>query len=43
MADNMEICKQWGDNPSFKKRLADMVFSVTYNADGEPFQGQAIV
>ncbi|MDR0867112.1 MAG: DEAD/DEAH box helicase family protein [Planctomycetota bacterium] len=43
MEDNMEILKQWGDNPSFKKWLADMVFSVTYNAEGEAFQGQAIV
>jgi type I restriction enzyme R subunit len=34
MADNMEIFKQWGDNPSFKKWLADMVFSVTYNTEG---------
>lgn len=39
MADNMEIFKQWGDNPSFKKWLADMVFSVTYNTDGKPFDG----
>ncbi|GHU55798.1 hypothetical protein AGMMS49975_18100 [Clostridia bacterium] len=43
MTDNMEIFKQWGDNPSFKKWLADMVFSATYNVDGKPFQGQAIV
>jgi type I restriction enzyme R subunit len=35
MADNMEIFKQWGDNPSFKKWLADMVFSVTYNQDNK--------
>lgn len=41
MADNMEIFKQWGDNPSFKKWLADMVFSVTYNAEGKPFDGVA--
>lgn len=39
MADNMEIFKQWGDNPSFKKWLADMVFSVTYNKDGAEFDG----
>lgn len=41
MADNMEIFKQWGDNPSFKKWLADMVFNVTYNTDGKPFEGGA--
>jgi len=39
MADNMEIFKQWGDNPSFKKWLADMVFSVTYNPGGKAFDG----
>ncbi|WNQ12203.1 type I restriction endonuclease [Paenibacillus aurantius] len=43
MADNMEIFKQWGDNPSFKKWLADMVFNVTYNTDGKPFSGEATV
>lgn len=43
MADNMEIFKQWGDNPSFKKWLADMVFNVTYNTDGKPFKGEATV
>lgn len=43
MADNMEIFKQWGDNPSFKKWLADMVFTVTYNTDGKPFKGEAKV
>lgn len=43
MADNMEIFKQWGDNPSFKKWLADMVFSVTYNDEGKPFDGETVV
>jgi len=38
MADNMEIFKQWGDNPSFKKWLADMVFSTTYNSKGTPLE-----
>lgn len=37
MADNMEIFKQWGDNPSFKKWLADMVFNVTYSTEGKVF------
>ena len=31
MSDNMELFKQFNDNPSFKRWLADMVFSVTYN------------
>ena len=30
MADNMELFKQFNDNPSFKRWLADMVFNVTY-------------
>jgi len=30
MADNMELFKQYSDNPSFKKWLSDMVFNVTY-------------
>jgi len=42
MADNMEIFKQWGDNPSFKKWLADMVFNVTYNTDGKAFDDETI-
>lgn len=36
MSDNMEIFKQWGDNPSFKDWLEKMVFNVTYNPGGEP-------
>ena len=31
MADNMELFKQFQDNPSFKKWLSDMVFNHTYN------------
>lgn len=38
MADNMELFKQFNDNPSFKKWLSDMVFNVTYNTAGEEFQ-----
>ena len=30
MADNMELFKQFQDNPSFKKWLSDMVFNMTY-------------
>jgi type I restriction enzyme R subunit len=33
MSDNMELFKQYSDNPSFKKWLSDMVFNVTYNAE----------
>lgn len=32
MADNMELFKQFQDNPSFKKWLSDMVFNTTYEA-----------
>ncbi len=39
MTDNMEIFKQFNDNQSFKKWLSDMVFTVTYNKDGEAFKG----
>lgn len=37
MADNMELFKQFQDNPSFKKWLSDMVFNLTYNTKGEPY------
>ena len=37
MADNMELFKQFQDNPSFKKWLADMVFNLTYNPEGKPY------
>ena len=30
MADNMELFKQFQDNPSFKKWLSDLVFNTTY-------------
>ena len=36
MSDNMELFKQFQDNPSFKKWLSDMVFNLTYNPDGKP-------
>lgn len=38
MADNMELFKQFNDNPSFKKWLSDLVFNLTYNPDGTPFE-----
>lgn len=33
MADNMELFKQFQDNPSFKKWLSDLVFNLTYNPE----------
>ena len=36
MADNMELFKQFQDNPSFKKWLSDMVFHLTYQAQEKP-------
>jgi type I restriction enzyme R subunit len=35
MADNMELFKQFQDNPSFKKWLSDMVFNMTYDPKTE--------
>ena len=35
MADNMELFKQFQDNPSFKKWLSDMVFNMTYEPTKE--------
>lgn len=38
MADNMELFKQFQDNPSFKKWLSDLVFNLTYNPEGKPYE-----
>lgn len=38
MADNMELFKQYQDNPSFKKWLSSSVFAVTYNKEGKSFE-----
>ena len=38
MSDNMELFKQFQDNPSFKKWLSDLVFNLTYNKDGKPYE-----
>ena len=35
MADNMELFKQFHDNPSFKKWLSDLVFNMTYEPQGK--------
>lgn len=37
MADNMEVFKQYQDNPALKKWLADMVFNMTYNPEETPY------
>lgn len=37
MADHMELFKQFQDNDSFRKWLSDMVFNVTYNTEGKPY------
>ncbi len=34
MADNMELFKQFQDNPSFRQWLSDKVFTETYKKDG---------
>lgn len=36
MQDNMEIFKQFNDNPSFRKWLSDLVFDVTYAGSDRP-------
>ena len=38
MADNMELFKQFQDNPSFKKWLSDLVFNLTYNKEGKTYE-----
>lgn len=43
MADNMELFKQFNDNPSFKKWLSDMVFDLTYNTEGNIYEGEATI
>lgn len=34
----MELFKQFNDNMSFKKWLSDLVFNLTYNLEGKPFE-----
>ncbi|MFD0960584.1 type I restriction endonuclease subunit R [Paenibacillus chungangensis] len=43
MTDNMEIFKQFNDNQSFNKWLSDMVFTVTYNTEGEVYSGDVTI
>ena len=40
MADNMELFKQFNDNPDFKKWLSDAVFTATYNTEGNPYNSK---
>lgn len=40
MADNMELFKQYTDNQDFKKWLSNLVFNLTYNKNGKPYQPQ---
>ncbi len=37
MMDNMELFKQFQDNPSFRNWLTDMVFGLTYNKEGKAY------
>jgi len=39
MSDNMELFKQFTDNPSFRKWLTDTVFNLTYNTEGKEYTG----
>lgn len=43
MSDNIELFKQFNDDQLFKKWLSDMVFTLTYNTDGKPFEGNMAI
>jgi len=43
MSDNMELFKQFNDNPAFKKWLSDLVFNMTYNKEGKPFDAESLI
>jgi type I restriction enzyme R subunit len=43
MSDNMELYKQFSENPAFKRWLSDMVFDTTYNIEGKPFEEELLV
>lgn len=43
MADNMELFKQFQDNPSFKKWLSDLVFNMTYEPQGKEQGAKKII
>jgi len=42
MADNMELFRQFNDNPAFRKELSDMVFNMTYNKEGKPLENETL-
>ena len=42
MADNMELFKLFTDDQDFRKWLSDLVFNLTYNKDGKPYQTQSL-
>jgi type I restriction enzyme R subunit len=39
LADHTELFKQYSDNQSFRKWLADTVFNITYNPEAPPGEG----
>lgn len=41
--NNMELIQQFNDYPSFQKWLVNMMFSVTYSKQDNPFEGQTAV
>ena len=43
MSDNMELFKQFNDNLEFKRWLSDMVFNITYNKEGKPFDDESVI
>lgn len=42
MKDNIELFKQFQDNQAFKQWLTDMVFNLTYNKEGRPYEAPAL-
>jgi type I restriction enzyme, R subunit len=43
MTDDIEIFKQFSDNQSFRKWLADTVFNITYNTEGREYTGEFVI
>ena len=41
MSDDMELYKQFTDNPTLKKWLSDMVFRMIYNSSEKLLQSRA--
>lgn len=38
MNDNMELFSKYQDDELFRKNLSDVVFQLTYNKEGKPFE-----